>query len=122
MNVSICINEVKELIQLNPGISRTALESHFNCNASKIYRAIIPIFDSGFLFKQMDKGCLKYYTAEYATANNVPAAIKAPPRKSGTYYRNRNKLKDAVKAKKIGGLEFHMLLNKLWPARIRLSR
>ena len=115
-NKAICADEIKELIQFNPGISRVTLETHFDCSASRIYRAIIPVSNSGFLFKQMDKGCLKYYAAEYATANNVPEVIKAPPRQSGTYYRNRKKLREAAKAKKYGRLELHLLLNKLWPA------
>ena len=121
-NKPLSIDEVKELIRANPGVTTKAIEEHFGCNHHKVHWAFRNLRHSAFLFRQVDKGTARYYEAEYAAANNIPEKIKAPTR-SNAYYKQRAKVreeKQQLSGGKLSWVELNRLLTKLWPASIEV--
>lgn len=119
MHNPININDAKEVIKLNPGISRKGIGSHYKCNTSKVSRLIKQLKDDGFLFVQMKGNDAFYFDNKYAEARNLERKIVIEG-KSTNWYRQRAKAraeKKALKLKRKTRWDQHLWLCKLWPVR-----
>lgn len=119
MQNPININDAKEVIKLNPGISRKGIGRHYNCHKSKVSRLIKQLKDDGFLFVQKKGNDAFYFDNKYAKARNLERKIVIEG-KSTNWYRIRAKAraeKRALNLKRRTRWEKHLWLCKLWPVR-----
>lgn len=101
---------VKNLIIENPGISKKQIMKKLNITEFQAFRSTTELKKvEGFLFQQMECRAHKYYTQEYAIANNIESNIPGPIKGYDyVHMKKKNRLSVRVKATQT--------MNEMWPA------
>jgi len=111
----ININELKAMITRNPGTKSESIKSRFQCNSSKMYRALNKLTAEGFLFSQAHARTNLYFDSVYAKANKLAKRVRIAPRPNEYYRKKRLAKESGRELKGMSQLEQILWLNKIWP-------
>jgi hypothetical protein len=87
------VADFKQLIKDQPGLNSTGICAHFNCDASRYFRALKQLRDSYRPFEQSRFGRIHFYDPVYAYDHKIP--LKISKQVSSTGYRNKAKAREA---------------------------